>query len=191
MAKPMQTQGFQTSGLHPGMGIPQQPSVQQYGQPQTGGMTPYTPPQEPTQFNGGGQPQTGGDFTVNSPGKIGYQQAFDPFQQALGAMRGTGTQPYQPGGKVSVGPSQPGQFGGGGAFGGQGSGAPYDPRTPNYQPGAGNQTMLRQYAMQNGVPLNAYMGNQTPMWGNQQQSWEPSRPQTDSLSEMLRMYRGY
>lgn len=160
-----------------------------------GGLDPYTPQQPTPPQNMGGQPQTGGDFAVNEGmTKPAYQQpGFDPFQQALGAMRGTGQQPYssQYQSKPGVGPAQRPPFGGNGAFGGQGTGAPYDPRTPNYQPGAGNQTMLRQYAMQNGQPLNSYMGNQTPMWGNQQQSWEPSRPQTDSLSEMLRMYRGF
>jgi hypothetical protein len=97
MAKPMQIPG-----------MPQQSSMgrQPFGG-QTGGMTPYTPPQQPTMApqNMGGQPQTGGDFTVNEGmTKPGMQlnttpgMQFDPFQQALGAMRGTGQQPYAPSG---------------------------------------------------------------------------------------------
>ncbi len=63
-----------------------------------------------------------------------------------------------------------------GAFAGQGTGAPYDPRTPGYQPGAGWQTMLRQYAMQDRNPMNQYVNDRrlTPMWRDQQQAWEPT-----------------
>ena len=80
------------------------------------------------------------------------------------------------------------------AFSGPGSGAPYDPRTPGYQPGAGWQTMLRQYAMGAGINPNAYIQDRgmRPMWGDQQQSWEPqAAPAGMGLSGLLQRYRGY
>ena len=80
------------------------------------------------------------------------------------------------------------------AYGGPGSGAPYDPRTPGYQPGAGWQTMLRQYAMTDGRAPNQYVQDRglSPMWGDQRQSWEPNAPPAGmGLSELLRQYRGY
>lgn len=79
------------------------------------------------------------------------------------------------------------------AYGGPGAGAPYDPRTPGYQRGAGWQTMLRQYAGRDGMSNpNQYITDRglTPMWGQQQQPWEP-QALGGSLSQLLRGYRGY
>lgn len=81
------------------------------------------------------------------------------------------------------------------AYGGPGSGLPFDPRTQGYQPGAGWQTMLRQYARTDGQQNpNQYVQDRglSPMWGQQQQSWEPqAAPNGMGLSELLRSYRGY
>jgi len=79
-------------------------------------------------------------------------------------------------------------------YGGPGTGAPYDPRTQGYQPGAGWQTMLRQYSMGAGQNPNQYIQDRgmRPMWGDQRQSWEPDAPPAGmGLSELLRQYRGY
>lgn len=80
------------------------------------------------------------------------------------------------------------------AFGGAGTGAPYDPRTPGYQPGAGWQTMLRQDAMSNGADPNQYIRDRgmTPMWGSEKQPWEPAVPPGGmGLSQLLQYFRGY
>ena len=80
------------------------------------------------------------------------------------------------------------------AFGGAGTGAPYDPRTPGYQPGAGWQTMLRQDAMSNGADPNQYIRDRgmNPMWGSAQQPWEPAVPPGGmGLSQLLQYFRGY
>lgn len=84
-------------------------------------------------------------------------------------------------------------------YGGPGSGAPYDPRTPGYQIGpnigsGGWQTMLRQSAMGAGMDPNAFIQERglQPLWGNQQQPWEPQAPPAGmGLSELLRRYRGF
>ena len=78
-------------------------------------------------------------------------------------------------------------------YGGPGSGAPYDPTTPGYQPGAGWQTMLRQYAMRDGQSNpNQYIQDRglNPMWGGQQQPWEP-QGFAGGLSQLLQRYRGF
>lgn len=80
------------------------------------------------------------------------------------------------------------------AFGGAGTGAPYDPRTPGYQPGAGWQTMLRQDAMSNGADPNQYIRDRgmNPMWGSEKQPWEPAVPPGGmGLSQLLQYFRGY
>ena len=190
MAKPMQIPG-----------MPQQSSMgrQPFGG-QTGGMAPYTPPQQPTMApqNMGGQPQTGGDFTINAPGKIGYAGPSSNMNAFADPNSFTNAARIASGGKIGYQDQKPMVMPGNGmqqpnAFGGQGTGAPYDPRTPNYQPGAGWQTMLRQYAMGAGQNPNQYVQDRgmNPMWGNQQQSWEPNAPPSGmGLSELLQRYRG-
>lgn len=164
-----------------GQGLPQAPKA----------------PSNPSMPAGAGNPNyaPGGVTAATDPSAFNKPAMSTPFgeSQSMPTRQAPPGYYFAPNGQMLLG-QDPAKAAAPNAFGGTGTGAPYDPRTPGYQPGAGWQTMLRQYAMGDGVDPNQYVQDRglNPMWGNARQPWEPeSVPGGMGLSQLLQRFRGF
>jgi hypothetical protein len=187
------TGGLETGGTSP---VPTQPNPTLSNPTMSTGFRVDESPGSMNQsFGGVGQQFTGQGGPGNFSSQPAYSGEYFKPGQTLTADQLPAWNKWREAGMPSA-PSA--AAGGAGApptniYGGPGSGAPYDPTTPGYQPGAGWQTMLRQYAMRDGQSNpNQYVTDRglSPMWGGQQQPWEP-QGFGGSLSQLLQRYRGF